>query len=142
MELEDYRREYTAGGLSREDLLDDPIALFDRWLAQSIDAGISDPTAMVVATVDPDGQPWQRIVLLKHSDARGFVFYTNLGSRKARAIEHEPRVSLLFPWHSLDRQVIVGGLARRLPPRRRCVTSRPALARASSPRGPRARATA
>ncbi len=70
---------------------------------------LADPTAMVVATVDERGQPYQRIVLLKHYDEKGLVFYTNLGSRKAHQIENNPQVSLLFPWHMLERQVMVIG---------------------------------
>ncbi|MBK4716781.1 MULTISPECIES: pyridoxamine 5'-phosphate oxidase [Tenebrionibacter/Tenebrionicola group] len=108
------RREYTKGGLRRRDLTDTPLALFERWLKQACEARLSDPTAMVVATVDELGQPYQRIVLLKHFDARGMVFYTNLGSRKARHIEGNPCVSLLFPWHMLERQVMVQGRAERL----------------------------
>ena len=74
-----------------------PFALFERWLGQACDAKLADPTAMVVATVDENGQPYQRIVLLKHYDDKGLVFYTNLGSRKAHQIEKNPRISLLFP---------------------------------------------
>ncbi len=68
---------------------------------------------MVVATVDERGQPYQRIVLLKHYDEKGLVFYTNLGSHKAHQIENNPQVSLLFPWHMLERQVMVIGKAER-----------------------------
>ncbi|SPW57619.1 pyridoxamine 5'-phosphate oxidase [Escherichia coli] len=77
------RREYTKGGLRRRDLPADPLTLFERWLSQACEAKLADPTAMVVATVDEHGQPYQRIVLLKHYDEKGMVFYTNLGSRKA-----------------------------------------------------------
>ncbi|MDR1827079.1 MAG: pyridoxamine 5'-phosphate oxidase [Methylobacteriaceae bacterium] len=108
------RREYTKGGLRRENLTKNPLDLFDLWLRQACDSGIDDPTGMCVATVDETGQPYQRMVLLKHYDARGFVFYTNLGSRKARHIAGDARVSLLFPWHMLDRQVIVLGAAERV----------------------------
>ncbi|WP_226570148.1 pyridoxamine 5'-phosphate oxidase [Mangrovibacter yixingensis] len=108
------RREYTRGGLRRKDLTEDPLTLFERWLGQACDARLADPTAMVVATVDENQQPWQRIVLLKHFDSRGMVFYTNLGSRKAAQLEKNPRISLLFPWHMLDRQVAVTGKAERL----------------------------
>ncbi|WP_058909927.1 pyridoxamine 5'-phosphate oxidase [Entomohabitans teleogrylli] len=108
------RREYTKGGLRRHDLTDHPLELFERWLKQACEARLADPTAMVVATVDETGQPYQRIVLLKHFDERGLVFYTNLGSRKAHHIDVNPRVSLLFPWHMLERQVMVQGKAERL----------------------------
>ncbi|GAB2646630.1 pyridoxamine 5'-phosphate oxidase [Vibrio panuliri] len=114
MELEDIRREYTKGGLRRKDLLSDPIDQFNFWLKQAIDAKMMDPTAMTVATVDETGQPYQRIVLLKHCDQDGFVFYTNLGSRKAQHIEHNAKVSLHFPWHNLERQVNVIGVAEKL----------------------------
>lgn len=109
-----FRREYTAGGLSREDLDPSPIAQFERWLKQAVDAGLSDPTAMSLATVDGEGRPWQRLVLLKGLSRGGFVFYTNFGSDKAAAMALEPRVALLFPWNELDRQVIVGGRAERM----------------------------
>ncbi len=108
------RREYTRGGLRREDLPADPLDLFEHWLDQAIAAQLPDPTAMCVATVDPQGQPWQRIVLLKQFDQRGMVFYTNLGSRKAQHLENNPRISLLFPWHMLERQVMVTGSVERL----------------------------
>jgi pyridoxamine 5'-phosphate oxidase len=91
-----------------------PLRQFEGWLEQAVKAGLDDPTAMVLATIDERGTPWQRIVLLKGLSAGGFVFYTNHGSDKARAIEREPAVSLLFPWNSLDRQVIVGGTAQKM----------------------------
>ncbi len=71
------RREYTKGGLRRRDLPAEPLVLFERWLKQACEAKLADPTAMVVATVDENGQPYQRIVLLKHYDEKGLVFYTN-----------------------------------------------------------------
>ncbi|MDU1653409.1 MAG: pyridoxamine 5'-phosphate oxidase family protein, partial [Leclercia adecarboxylata] len=72
------RREYTKGGLRRQDLPAEPLVLFEHWLKQACEARLADPTAMVVATVDEQGQPYQRIVLLKHYDEKGLVFYTNL----------------------------------------------------------------
>ena len=113
-QIANLRREYTRGGLRRHDLPAEPLPLFERWLRQACDAKLADPTAMVVATVDERGQPYQRIVLLKHYDEKGLVFYTNLGSRKAHQIENNPQVSLLFPWHMLERQVMVIGKAERL----------------------------
>jgi pyridoxamine 5'-phosphate oxidase len=114
MSLEDNRREYDYGKLTRESLADDPFAQFTLWMNQAIEAQVQDPTAMSVATVSPEGKPWQRMVLLKGFDEQGFVFYTNLGSRKAKEIEANAQVSLHFPWLQLDRQVIVGGRAERL----------------------------
>ncbi|MFT5710303.1 MAG: pyridoxamine 5'-phosphate oxidase [Halioglobus sp.] len=103
-----------SGGLSRESLDQCPIAQFESWLAQAVEGGLGDPTAMVLATVDTQGWPWQRIVLLKDVSSKGFVFYTNYGSAKAQAMAHEPRVSLHFPWNELERQVIVGGTVEKM----------------------------
>lgn len=114
MRYEEFRREYTAGGLTRDMLDACPLRQFERWLEQAVRAGVEDPTAMVLATVDAQGLPWQRIVLLKGLSAGGFVFYTNHGSAKAQAIAGEPRVSLHFPWNELDRQVIIGGTAQKM----------------------------
>lgn len=115
MSLEDERREYRYGRLTRASLHASPFAQFQRWLDQALaDPAIADPTAMCVATVDEAGRPWQRMVLLKHCDERGLVFYTNLGSRKARDMAANPNVSLHFPWNAMDRQVIVGGTVQRL----------------------------
>jgi len=115
VDLESLRREYLRGGLNREDLKDDPYLQFEKWMQQAIDLEFTDPTAMTVATVDASGQPSQRIVLLKHVDAKGFVFYTNYGSRKAQDLDNNPRISLHFPWHEIERQVKVCGVAERVP---------------------------
>ena len=115
MSLKDNRREYDYGSLNRASLLDDPYKQFDLWMKQALEAKIQDPTAMSLATVDSSHQPSQRMVLLKQFDNRGFVFYTNLESRKAMDIKQNSRVSLHFPWLQLDRQVIVGGRAEPLP---------------------------
>ena len=114
MELENLRREYLLGGLNRENLLADPIKQFELWLQQAIDLEIHDPTAMVIATVAEDGQPSQRIVLLKHLDDKGFVFFTNFGSRKAKEIAENSKVSLHFPWNDIDRQVKLQGKAQKI----------------------------
>ncbi|RBW64759.1 pyridoxamine 5'-phosphate oxidase [Vibrionales bacterium C3R12] len=114
MELTDIRREYAQGGLRRKDLKADPIEQFNVWLEQAINAKLTDPTAMTVATVDKDGQPFQRIVLLKNVDKEGFIFYTNLGSRKAQHLEDNCKISLHFPWHPLERQVHITGTAEKL----------------------------
>lgn len=113
--LSDIRREYTLGGLNRDELPAKPMDLFATWLEQVRDSEVlPDPTAMSVATVDAQGQAFQRIVLLKRFDDNGFVFFTNLESRKAQHIELNSKVSLLFPWHSLERQVAVTGVAEPL----------------------------
>ena len=113
-EISDIRREYTLGGLHSEDVPSDPMVLFNAWLEVVRDSKIQDPTAMSVATVDEHGQPFQRIVLLKRFDNDGFVFFTNLESRKAQHIANNAQVSILFPWHSLEKQVAVTGIAEPL----------------------------
>ena len=114
MSLEDSRREYQYGRLTRESLKDSPYDQFTFWMEQAVDSELSDPTAMCLATVDTEGKPWQRTVLLKGFDDKGFLFYTNLGSRKAKDIAGNANVSLIFPWMLLDRQVIIGGKAEKL----------------------------
>lgn len=115
MDLESLRREYLYGGLRREGLADSPFEQFSRWMQQAIDLKIGDPTAMTIATVAENGQPSQRIVLLKQFDSDGFVFYTNYGSRKAEELATNARISLHFPWHAIDRQVKIGGVAKKIP---------------------------
>jgi pyridoxamine 5'-phosphate oxidase len=78
MDLESLRREYLQGGLSRDELARDPFDQFSLWMQQAIELGVVDPTAMTIATVSADGQPSQRIVLLKHVDDSGFVFLYKL----------------------------------------------------------------
>lgn len=112
--LQGIRREYCQRELSRSDLDANPIKQFDRWLQDAVDAKLPDPTAMTIATVSADGQPSQRIVLLKDVSQDSFVFYTNLGSRKAQELEHNNKISLHFPWHILERQVKVCGIAKPL----------------------------
>jgi len=113
-ELSDIRREYSLGSLNSENVPADPMALFTAWLEVVKASEIKDPTAMVVATVDDKGQPFQRIVLLKRFGEDGFVFFTNLESRKAQHIAHNTQVSLLFPWHTLEKQVAITGVAEPL----------------------------
>lgn len=127
MRYEDFRREYLAGGFTRDMLDDCPVRQFEHWLQQAVESDLVDPTAMVLATVDTEGRPWQRIVLMKGVSPGGFVFYTNFTSNKAREIEAEPRVSLLFPWNELNRQVIVSGVAGRVSEEEAAlyITSRP-----------------
>jgi len=95
-------------------MTDDPHALFEAWLAEAVQSEPNDPTAMAVASVGADGQPSLRMVLMKGHDARGFVFYTNLESRKAGELIAHPRAALLFHWKSLRRQVRVEGPVSRV----------------------------
>jgi len=90
-------------------MADDPFALFDAWYAEARRTESNDSNAMALATVDADGQPSVRMVLLKGHDERGFVFYTNLRSRKARELIDRPKAALLFHWKSVRRQVRIEG---------------------------------
>lgn len=110
--------DYGSVGLSEADLDADPMAQFALWLAEAERAEIYEPNAMVVGTVDPDGTPSSRTVLLKGMDvgtSAHFDFVTNYGSRKGRALNAHHGVTLLFPWYSLQRQVIVAGIAALAP---------------------------
>ena len=110
-----FRETVMARGLSRDALDPDPIRQFQRWFEEAIAQDIPEPNAMSLATVDTRGQPYIRTVLLKLYDTSGFVFFTNYESRKARQIGENPRVSLLFPWVALARQLQIVGTARRIP---------------------------
>jgi len=114
LDLEAVRRDYLRGGLDRKDLSSDPIEQFQTWLQQAIDAQIQDPTAMTVATVDANGQPSQRIVLLKQVIDGDFIFFTNYESKKASDLAANPLISLHFPWHMLERQVKICGRAEKV----------------------------
>ena len=114
MDISNFRRDYLQGGLSRSDLQDDPVDQFAIWFEQARKTNSLDPTAMVLATVGKNGQPSQRSVLLKYFDQTGFVFFTNYGSRKARELETNDRVSLLFVWLEMERQIIINGRAAKI----------------------------
>jgi pyridoxamine 5'-phosphate oxidase len=114
LDLANLRAEYTAAELRLENLRPDPIEQFELWFEQARSAGVLEPNAMGLATVAADGQPSLRTVLLKYVDKRGFVFFTNLESRKAREMATNPRVALLFPWLALQRQVVITGAAERV----------------------------
>ena len=111
LDLGGLREEYGRGGLDVPDLADDPIEMFERWLRQAIDAGVHEPNAMVLATATTDGRPSSRMVLLKGVGPDGFVFFTNHASRKGDELAANPLCALLFPWHPLERQVRVEGVA-------------------------------
>ncbi|MEU3409402.1 pyridoxamine 5'-phosphate oxidase [Streptomyces sp. NPDC006670] len=108
------RQQYRSEIVEEAGLAEDPMAQFARWFQQAADSDLFEPNAMVVSTATAGGRPSSRTVLLKQFDSRGFVFFTNYGSRKAREIEENPYVSLLFPWHPIARQVIVTGRAARV----------------------------
>ena len=109
------RREYADRGLREADLADDWWTMFDRWFAEARHAELYEPNAMVLATVSADGRPAARMVLLKGVSESGFVFFTNLASRKGAELAGNDRCALLLPWHPLERQVRVDGVASELP---------------------------
>ena len=92
----------------------DPFFLFSEWFQEAIDAGIADPTIMTLATVDMEGKPAARIVLLKSFDEKGFVFYTNYRSRKGMDLEQHPRAALVLHWRETGHQVRIEGFAEKL----------------------------
>lgn len=107
----DLRRDYARGGLVEGDLTPDPFSMFERWYADAVAAELYEPNAMVVSSVSADGRPSSRMVLLKGFTPAGWVFFTNLASRKGTELLANPSVALLFPWHPLERQVRVDGHA-------------------------------
>ena len=107
--LADLRKNYSLGSLDVADVDPDPILQFQTWFAQALDAKLPEPNAMTVATVDAEGRPAARILLIKGVDARGFVFFTNYESRKGRELAANPHAALLFHWIELERQVRIEG---------------------------------
>lgn len=104
--------DYGSQSLSESEVDPDPLVQFRGWLEHATGAGIYEPNAMVLSTIDPDGRPSSRTVLLRGIHADGFEFFTDYGSRKGRALRVNPLASLLFPWYSLHRQVVVYGVAQ------------------------------
>ncbi len=109
MDLSDFRKEYAAHGIDRHELLEAPLAQLKAWFDQAKTAGVVEPNAMVLSTFGLDGFPSSRTVLLKAADERGFSFFTNYDSKKGEEIAANPRVTLLFPWFSLERQIHITG---------------------------------
>ena len=114
MDLADFRKEYSEKGLHRDELKADPVQQFAEWFEQAVELKVHEPNAVTLATVDENGMPFQRTVLLKYFDAKGFVFFTNYESRKAKQMEANPKVSMLAPWVTLERQVIIQGQVEKV----------------------------
>lgn len=114
MDIGELRRHYTQAELNEESLKADPVEQFEQWFKEACDAELPEPNAMCLSTVAADGQPSSRTVLLKSFDRDGFVFFTNYGSRKAREIAANAKVSLLFPWYALERQATITGTASKI----------------------------
>jgi pyridoxamine 5'-phosphate oxidase len=107
------RREFTSNGISRIELDSNPFVQFKMWMTQAIDAELTLPNAMSLATSDKDGVGI-RTVLLKTFDENGFVFFTNYNSKKAKQLDNNPSAALLFPWLDLERQVKISGTVERV----------------------------
>lgn len=114
MDLFEFRNEYLKGGLERDMLDDNPFVQFKKWFEHACECNVKEPNAMAVSTVSADGMPSSRVVLLKSWDERGFVFYTNYTSQKAKEIEGNNKVSLLFVWLDLERQLRINGTAEKV----------------------------
>ena len=112
--LADLRHSYDRDALDESHAADDPMVQFKTWIDDALAAGLLEPNAMTVATVDEHGRPSARIVLLRGWDARGFVFFTNYVSQKGREIASNPQVALLFFWDKLERQVRINGRVEKL----------------------------
>jgi pyridoxamine 5'-phosphate oxidase len=109
MNLAELRREYTKGGLRRADLDPHPLVQFQKWFEEALNSQLLEPSAMTLATVDADGRPSARIVLLKGADDRGFLFFTNYDSRKGRELTANSRAALVLHWAELERQICIAG---------------------------------
>jgi pyridoxamine 5'-phosphate oxidase len=108
------RKEYTNAGLTENELDPNPFKQFRKWLNQALEVGLPEPTAMTLATATKDGKPSARMVLLKHFDEEGFVFFTNYKSRKGRELLRNPAAALVFYWVELERQVRIIGTAKKV----------------------------
>jgi pyridoxamine 5'-phosphate oxidase len=115
-DLSDYRKSYEKSALLETSIPEDPINLFHKWFHEVEDFGrIEEVNAMTVSTIGLDGFPKSRVVLLKKYSEEGFIFYTNYNSEKGKAITNNPNVCLSFFWHSMERQVIIKGVAEKTP---------------------------
>ncbi len=113
VDLTNLRKEFRQTGLNRSELDSDPFKQFSLWFSQAIKVGIVEPSAMSLATAD-ESEIGIRTVLLKHFDDKGFVFFTNYGSKKSQQIEVKPQAALLFSWLDLDRQVKIVGSVEKI----------------------------
>lgn len=108
------RQNYTRGGIAPESLLADPIAQFRIWMEEAVQAGLLEPNAMTLATVNEAGAPSVRTVLLKGLDERGFRFFTNYHSQKGKDLAHQPQAAVSFLWKDLERQVNIQGRVEKI----------------------------
>ena len=114
-DLNDYRKSYEKSELLETSISENPITLFDSWFQEAENSKtIDEVNAMTVSTFGLDGFPKSRVVLLKQYSEAGFIFYTNYNSEKGKAIQKNPNVCLSFFWHSLERQIIIKGIAKKV----------------------------
>jgi pyridoxamine 5'-phosphate oxidase len=111
--LSDFRKSYELGALDEAEAQGGPLALFQRWMDEAIAHDVSEPTAMTLATVGPEGRPSTRVVLLKGADERGLVWFTNYDSRKGRELAHLPFAALQFHWVEMERVVRIEGAVEK-----------------------------
>lgn len=111
------RREYSKGKLDEKNVDKNPLSQFHRWFEEAVTSEVSDVTAATLSTANKEGRPSGRIVLLKQFDERGFVFFTNYESKKAKDLQENPHASLLFYWSVLERQVRIEGKVERTSPK-------------------------
>lgn len=116
MHLEDIRRDFKVGSLSRKDMPANPIQKMEEWLQEAIDNKLIEPTAIIVTTSTPDGHPSARTVLVKEINEGKIIFYSNYDSRKGKQINANPHVSVTFLWHQLERQIHVEGICKHVAP--------------------------
>jgi pyridoxamine 5'-phosphate oxidase len=114
-DLSDLRLEYIARGLHEDELEDEPVKQFERWFSEVMELDVSMANAMVLATVDEQGSPDARYVLLKEYSDAGFVFYSNALSHKGRQLQHRSEAALVFYWKELHRQIRIRGSVEQLP---------------------------
>ena len=113
-DLSNYRKSYEKSQLLESNIPEDPINLFHSWFHETKEfGGVEEVNAMTVATIGLDGFPKSRVVLLKKYNEEGFIFYTNYDSEKGKSILNNPNVCLSFFWHSMERQVIIKGIAEK-----------------------------
>lgn len=115
-DLSNYRKSYEKSELLEVNIPEDPINLFNIWFHEVEDfGGVDEVNAMTVSTIGLDGFPKSRVVLLKKYTEEGFIFYTNYNSEKGKAIANNPNICLSFFWHSMERQIIIKGVAKKIP---------------------------
>ncbi len=112
--IAELRRDYTRDGLNESQAPDEPFALFAEWFKQAVEVESTEANAMMLATVDAQGQPHLRTLLLKGFDERGFVFFTNYQSAKGQQLKQQPKAAMTFWWHDLERQARIEGAVEQI----------------------------